>query len=201
MRDSLLGLDACAGAIMQDPHNSGSAPRIQSCDRYGRIPLVSCVISKKSQQRTASFLVRCRFGVAGGRLWRKAAVRRHVLLGTNGSGISGASNPLTTQRVFHAACTPIKTNARRTTLGRFPLILSRLSAFVSFFRLLPTFLTAFFTALAYCRISSRCNVLRSPNLPRPVRGPQRDPAPFSLWLSSPYPAPPSEAVTSKEPGH
>lgn len=31
------------------------------------------VISEKSPQRSASFLVRCRFGVARGRLWRKAA--------------------------------------------------------------------------------------------------------------------------------
>src|SRR5438309_1248955 len=50
-------------------------PRMQSCDQYGRILLASGVISEKSPQRSASFLVRCRFGVARGRLWREAVVR------------------------------------------------------------------------------------------------------------------------------
>jgi hypothetical protein len=63
------------GAIMQDAHTIVAQARMQSCDQYGRILLVSGFISKESPQRSASFLVRCRFGVARGRLWRKAVVR------------------------------------------------------------------------------------------------------------------------------
>ena len=63
------------GAIMQDATQLWLRPRMQSCDQYGRILLVSGVISKKSPQRSASFRVRFRSGVARGRLWREAAVK------------------------------------------------------------------------------------------------------------------------------
>jgi hypothetical protein len=56
VRDSaLLGLGACAGAIMQDlmPTQSWLRLRMRSCDQYGRTLLVSAVISKsrRSAQR------------------------------------------------------------------------------------------------------------------------------------------------------
>lgn len=44
-------------------------------NQYGWILLVSGVISKKAPQRSASFLVRRRFGVARGRSWRKVVAR------------------------------------------------------------------------------------------------------------------------------
>jgi hypothetical protein len=49
---------------------------MQACDQYGRILLVSGVISKKSPQHSASFVVRCRLGVARGRFWREAVVQQ-----------------------------------------------------------------------------------------------------------------------------
>jgi hypothetical protein len=70
MRDSaLLGFDACAGAIMQDAHTivaqaQNAIVRSVRPDTPGfRRHL------ERSQQRSASFLVRCCFGVARGRLW------------------------------------------------------------------------------------------------------------------------------------
>jgi hypothetical protein len=69
------GIVRCWASTLRGRNNAGStqlwlSPRIQSCDQYSRILLVSGIISKKSQQRTASFLVWCRFAVARGRFWR-----------------------------------------------------------------------------------------------------------------------------------
>ena len=74
------GIVRCWASTLRGRNNAGStqlwlSPRIQSCDQYSRILLVSGIISKKSQQRTASFLVWCRFAVARGRFWREAAVQ------------------------------------------------------------------------------------------------------------------------------
>jgi len=77
-RDSaLLDLDACAehNNAGIDTRTTMAQPRLQPCSQYGRILLVSGVISKKSPQRSASLLVRCRFEVVKGRLQREAAVR------------------------------------------------------------------------------------------------------------------------------